>query len=169
MAVSGPRSSWPIVARSSALNDSVSCDTRGALAGSSCVAILLLSIFHWRELSVEERRLPVIASRGARYSGKGRVQEPPASLPMVAASQQRSLAYRVERDEHQRDQPGQDHYADDDRIDITMDSLEHIPLTHLSFACTGGCSASPAWVYSPGWGSFSDGRARVPSQAPFSP
>jgi hypothetical protein len=88
----------------------------------------------------------IIASRGTRYSGKGRVQEPPSSLPMVAASQQRYLAYRVERDEHQRDQPSQDHYADDDRIDISMDSLEHIPLTHLSSACTDGCSASSCVV-----------------------
>src|SRR6266516_3184489 len=146
MAASGPRSSWPTVARSSALNDSVSRDTREALAGSSCVAILLLSMFHWRYLLVEERRLPVIASRGARYSGKGRVREPLSSLPMVAASQQRYLAYRVDRDEHPGNQPGQDQYADDDRIDIPMDSLEHMLLTHLSSACVGSCAVSSSVV-----------------------
>src|SRR6266699_1421796 len=146
MAVSGPRSSWPTVARSSALNTSVSCDTRRPLAGSSCVAISLLSLFHWRDLPVEERRLPAITSSGARHSGKGRVQGPPSSLPMVAASQQRCLAYRFECDEHQRDQPGQDQYADDDRIDIAMDSLEHILLTHLSSACVGSCAVSSSVV-----------------------
>src|SRR5207247_516515 len=96
----GRRSSRPTVARSSALNTSVSSDTRGSFTGSSCVAISLLSLFHWRELSVEARRLPVIASHGARYSGTGRVQEPPSSLPMVAASQQRRLVYRIECYQH---------------------------------------------------------------------
>src|SRR5712692_1362222 len=66
MAVSGPRSSWLTVARSSALNDSVSRDTRGSLAGSSCVAISLLSLFHWRDLPVEKRRLPALPDHRER-------------------------------------------------------------------------------------------------------
>src|SRR5215467_13080515 len=104
MAVSGPRSSWPTVARSSALNTSVSSDNRGSLAGSSCVAISLLSLFQWREYSVEARRLPVIASRSARSSGKGSVQGPPASLPLEITSGQRRLADRIEGDQHDRNQ-----------------------------------------------------------------
>jgi hypothetical protein len=65
---------------------------------------------------------------------------------MDVASGRGHLPYRADCDEHPGNQPGQDQFTDDDRIDIAMDSLEHNPLTHLSSACTDGCSASSCVV-----------------------
>jgi len=39
-------------------------------------------------------------------------------------------------------EPGQDQYADDDRIDVSMEALEYVHSIHLSSACTGGCSTN---------------------------
>jgi hypothetical protein len=41
------------------------------------------------------------------------------------------LPYWVDRDKQPGNQPSQYYYADDDRIDVTMDSLEHPLLTHF--------------------------------------
>src|SRR6266581_3716430 len=58
------------------------------------------------------------------------------------------LYYRIDDVKHQCNQPGQDQYADDDRIDITMDALEyvHILLTHLSSACAGSCCTTASFT-----------------------
>jgi len=42
-----------------------------------------------------------------------------------------NLAYWVDRDKQPGNHPSQYHYADDDRVGITMDSLEHLLLTHF--------------------------------------
>ena len=65
---------------------------------------------------------------------------------MDVASQRGHLPYRADCDEHPGNQPGQDQYADDDRIDIAMDSLEHMLLTHFSSACAGSCAVSSSVV-----------------------
>ncbi len=47
------------------------------------------------------------------------------SLLVNTARQLRCLPYRIERDEHDCNQPGQDQHADDNRIGVAMDALEH--------------------------------------------
>src|SRR5215472_4869860 len=130
--------------RCSDLNTSVSRDSRGSLAGSSCVAISLLSLFHSLEFSVEARRLPVIASRGARSSGKGSVQEPPSSMPLNAASRQRYLVDRIEYDQHQSNQARQHQDAQEHRIDIAMNVLEDVHMVSPFSVCTSGSCGSCA-------------------------
>lgn len=74
------------------------------------------------------------------------VQEP-LSLCGRPVTGTRYLPDRVDRDEQPRNHPGQDQYADDDRIDIPMDSLQHLLLTHLSSACAAdGCADSSCVV-----------------------
>src|SRR5450755_855915 len=70
-----------------------------------------------------------------------------------------SLHDRVDYEQQQRNQPGQDQETDDGRIHITMDSLEHVFHTHLSSACTGGSCASCSFVC--GWFCFSGLRGQV--------
>ncbi len=50
------------------------------------------------------------------------------------------LPYRIDDVEHQCDQPGQDQYANDDRVDIAMDVLQYVHLSSLSSASAGGFS-----------------------------
>ncbi len=58
----------------------------------------------------------------------------------------RHLPYGIDDVQHQCYQPGQDQYADDDRIDVSMDALEYVHLTHLSSACAGSCSTTASFT-----------------------
>ena len=58
----------------------------------------------------------------------------------------RDLLYRIDDVKHQCNQPGQDQYTNDDRIDVSMDVLEYVHLTHLSSACTGSCSTTASFT-----------------------
>ncbi len=69
-------------------------------------------------------------------------RQPPALLLVDTARQPRCLPYRVDCEEQHCDHGGQEQDADDDRIGIAMDALEH-GLSHLSSDCTGSsCAAS---------------------------
>src|SRR6516165_3496417 len=52
------------------------------------------------------------------------------------------LCYRIDDGKHQGDQPSQNQYSDNHRINITVDVLEDVHLTSLSSACAGGCCTS---------------------------
>ena len=71
------------------------------------------------------------------------MQEPPSLLQMAIKYIQ-YLPYRIDRDEHPGNQPGQDQYADDDRIDITVDTPEYIHVLHLSLS--SGCARGASCV-----------------------
>jgi hypothetical protein len=78
------------------------------------------------------------------------VQEPPSLLQMTIKYVQ-YLPYGVDCDKHPGNQPGQDQYADDDRIDITMNTPEDVHVLHLSLSsdCIGGSWATTSCVA--GW------------------
>src|SRR6266581_5872546 len=61
----------------------------------------------------------------ADSSGRGSAVQEPLLLLRMTTTSTRYLPDRIDGDEHPGDQPGQNQYADDDRIGVTMDSLEH--------------------------------------------
>src|SRR4249920_329384 len=77
----------------------------------------------------------------------------------------RDLLYRIDDVKHQCNQPGQDQYADDDRIDVSMDALEYVHLTHLSSACAG--SGSPTASFTDCWIRLSRRRGQVSFTRPI--
>src|SRR5215831_8561483 len=76
-----------------------------------------------------------------------------------------TLPYWIDDVEHQCDQPGQNQYADDDRIDIAMDVLEYVHLTSLSSACAGGCCTSASFTAC--WASMSRRRGQMSFTRPI--
>ncbi len=76
--------------------------------------------------------------------GMGGAALGPLSLLRITATSTRYLPYRVDRDEHPGNQPGQDQHADDDRIDIMMNTPEDVHVLHLSLSsdCIGGAFAT---------------------------
>ncbi len=74
--------------------------------------------------------------------GMGDAALGPLSLSRITATSTRYLPYGIDRDEHPGNQPGQDQYADDDRIHITMDTPEDVHVLHLSLSsgCARGAS-----------------------------
>ena len=70
--------------------------------------------------------------------GMGGAALGPLSLLRITATSTRYLPYGIDGDEHPGNQPGQDQYADDDRIDITMNTPEDVHVLHLSLS--SGCA-----------------------------
>jgi hypothetical protein len=80
--------------------------------------------------------------------GMGSTVQEPISLLSSTIKYRYYLPYGIDRDEHPGNQPGQDQYANDDRIDITMNTPEDVHVLHLSLSadCIGGSWATTSCV-----------------------
>ncbi len=76
--------------------------------------------------------------------GMGSAVQEPLSLLSSTIKYRYYLPYGIDRDEHPGNQPGQDKHADDDRIDITMDTPEDVHVLHLSLS--SGCARGSSCV-----------------------
>src|SRR5215467_5667174 len=87
------------------------------------------------------------------------------SQPAVHATNSMYLPYLIDDVEHQCNKPGQNQYADDDRIHIAMDMLEYVHRTSLFSDCAGGCS--PAASCTACWAMMSQRRSQVSFTRPI--